>query len=238
MAVWATLNLLWVVFDISYVPLRSFWLQRNLYPLPSVPLAVPLTFLPDVTPWVDPIKGIEPHRETVAYAAAFDQLDQAMAQHRPGLPLTAAQLKLLQHQVRLTSEMIDSNPFLGSGGSGTLERLKNRMRDRAGQVSARKASAVLLGPDWLMPRSWDQERRFWRERILPLVATNYWRAIDENGQPTDHFWYYDLVLFQSVFFLDIILRSVRLRRRLPGLSWNDALLRRWIDVPQIGRAHV
>ena len=66
MAIWATLNLLWVVFDISYVPLRSFWLQRNLYPLPSVPLAVPLTFLPDVTPWVDPIKGIEPHRETVA----------------------------------------------------------------------------------------------------------------------------------------------------------------------------
>ncbi len=230
-AIWATLNLLWVVFDLSYVPLRSFWLQRNLYPLPAVPLAVPLTFLPDVTPWVDPIKGIEPHRETRAYVAAFDALDQAMANHRPGQPVSPAQRKLLQRQVRLTSEMIETNPFLSSGGSGTLERIKNRLRDRAGNPSARQAAGRLLGPDWLATRSWDRERRYWRERILPLVETNYWRSIDENGQPTDHFWHYDLLLFQSVFLLDIAVRTVRLRRRLPGLSWNQALLRRWIDLP-------
>ncbi|MFO0015611.1 MAG: hypothetical protein ACK52U_03525 [Synechococcaceae cyanobacterium] len=230
-AIWATLNLLWVVFDISYVPLRSFWLQRNLYPLPGVPLSVPLTFLPDVTPWVDPIKGIEPHRETLAYTAAFDQLDQAMAGHRPGQLLNPEQIKLLRQQVRLTAEMIETNPFLSSGGSGTLERLKNRLRDRTGNPSARQSSEVLLGPGWLATRSWDQERRFWKQRILPLVETNYWRSIDENGQPTDHFWRYDLLLFQSVFLLDIVLRSVRLRRRLPGLSWNQALLRRWIDLP-------
>ena len=230
-AIWATLNLLWVVFDISYVPLRSFWLQRILYPLPAVPLAVPLTFLPDVTPWVDPIKGIEPHRETRAYLAAFDQLDQAMAGHLSGQTLSPQQIKLLQHQVRLTGEMIETNPFLGSGGSGTLERLKNRMRDRAGHASARQAASLLLGPGWLASRSWDQERRFWKERILPLVETNYWRSIDENGQPTDKFWRYDLLLFQSVFLLDIALRTLRLRRRLPGLTWNQALLRRWIDLP-------
>jgi hypothetical protein len=34
-----------------------------------------------------------------------------------------------------------------------------------------------------------------------------------------------------VFLLDIALRTVRLRRRLRGLSWNQALLRRWIDLP-------
>ena len=42
---------------------------------------------------------------------------------------------------------------------------------------------------------------------------------------------YDLLLFQSVFAFDILLRAIRLRRRLPGLSWRDALLRRWIDLP-------
>jgi hypothetical protein len=31
--------------------------------------------------------------------------------------------------------------------------------------------------------------------------------------------------------LDILQRVVRLRRRLPGLSWRDALLRRWFDLP-------
>jgi hypothetical protein len=64
-----------------------------------------------------------------------------------------------------------------------------------------------------------------------LVARNYWRSIDENGRPTDHFWSTDLVLFQSVFLLDILLRAIRLRRKLPGLSWRDAFLRRWIDLP-------
>jgi len=63
------------------------------------------------------------------------------------------------------------------------------------------------------------------------VATSYWRSIDENGRPTDHFWRFDLVLFQSVFGLDILLRVLRLRRRFPGLNWRDAVLRRWIDLP-------
>jgi hypothetical protein len=72
---------------------------------------------------------------------------------------------------------------------------------------------------------------FWREQILPLMATNYWRTIDENGRPTDHFWRIDLLLFQSVFLADILLRILRLRRRLPGLSWGSALLRRWSDLP-------
>jgi hypothetical protein len=52
-----------------------------------------------------------------------------------------------------------------------------------------------------------------------------------HGRPIDHFWRTDLLLFQSVFALDILLRMVRLRRRFPGLSWRDALLRRWIDLP-------
>lgn len=38
-------------------------------------------------------------------------------------------------------------------------------------------------------------------------------------------------MFQSVFFVDIVLRLINLRRRLPGLSWRDALLRRWTDLP-------
>jgi hypothetical protein len=67
--------------------------------------------------------------------------------------------------------------------------------------------------------------------VLPLVETNYWRSIDENARPTDHAWRIDLLLFQWVFALDILQRVLRLRRRLPGLSWRDALLRRWFDLP-------
>ncbi|MEB3308141.1 MAG: hypothetical protein VKK98_08335 [Cyanobacteriota bacterium] len=230
-ALWAGINLLVVAFDLSYVPLRTFWLQRNLYPIPSVPLAVSLTLLPDLTPWVDPIKGIEPHRETQAYLKAFRELDQALALLPRGVSPSPEQSRLLEQQVVLTTEMFDSNPFLASGSTGTLEKIKNRLRQRADTDSARRAAAELLAPNRIETIGWESEQRFWKQQVLPLVATNYWRSIDENGRPTDHFWRLDLLLFQSVFALDILLRVIRLRRRLPGLSWRDALLRRWIDLP-------
>ena len=231
-ALWASLNLLLVVFDLSYVPLRTFWLQRVLHPLPALPLAVPLPLLPDITPWVDPIKGIEPHRDTQAYQRAFEELDRALQARPPGAgPLPANQQALLRRQVELTGQLIDENPFLASGNTGTLEKIKNRLRQRADRDSAKQAAARLLSPAWLAERGWQQERHFWRQQVLPLVASNYWRSLDENGRPTDHFWRLDLLLFQSVFALDILLRAIRLRRRLPGLSWRDALLRRWIDLP-------
>ncbi|MEB3166368.1 MAG: hypothetical protein VKO65_06810 [Cyanobacteriota bacterium] len=230
-ALWAALNLVCVAFDLTYVPLRTFWLQRNLYPIPSAPLAVPLQMIPDVTPWMDPIKGIEPHRETAAWNRQLDALDRAMRSHRPGQPLTAEQSRLLALQVDLTARMIDTNPFAASNASGTLEKIKSRLRRRADRDSARDSAAWLLSPAGLQAQPWSEQRRFWQQRIQPLVDTNYWRSIDENGRPTDHFWRYDLILFQSVFALDILLRAVRLRRRLPGLSWSEALLRRWIDLP-------
>ena len=232
---WAALNLLLVVFHLTYVPLRTFWLQRNLYPIPSVPLAVPLSLLPDITPWVDPIKGIEPHRETSAYLRQFDQLDAALGAGvvpaGPLLALTPAQRALLQRQVEATEQMIDTNPFQASGATGTLEKIKARLRRRADRDSAKQAADLLLSPAWLASHSWSEERRFWKAQVLPLVATNYWRSIDENGRPTDHFWRIDLLFFQSVFAFDILLRAVRLRRRLPGLGWREAFLRRWIDLP-------
>ena len=234
-ALWATLNLVLVGFDLTYVPLRTFWLQRNLYPIPSVPLVVPLTILPDITPWVDPIKGIEPHRETSAYLRQFRALDAAMTPG-PGQGLSTStpnptQRALLQEQLEATLQMIDTNPFQSSGASGTLEKIKGRLRQRANIDSAKQSASTLLSPAWMASHPWSQERLFWNEQVLPLVATNYWRSIDENGRPTDHFWRIDLLLFQSVFAADILLRAVRLRRRLPGLSWRDAFLRRWIDLP-------
>ena len=226
-ALWAGLNLLWVLFDITYIPLRTFWLQRNLTPLPQVPLVVPLTLLPDITPLYDPVKGIEPHRETDAYLAAFTRLDEALQAGSNAETIAA----LSRRQVDLTVAMINENPFAASGNSGTLETIKNRLRQRAGLESAKQAADRLLSAAWLEQRSWLEERRFWQQQVLPLVATSYWRSIDENGRPTDHVWRTDLLLFQSVFALDILLRMLRLRRRFPGLSWRDALLRRWIDLP-------
>ena len=123
----AAANLAWIIFDISYIPLRNFWLHRNLYPLPSVPLVVPLPWLPDLTPLYDPIKGVEPHRDTRAYINHFQRLQRTAASSGVNSP-QARQLRL-EHGV-LTIQMIDENPFVSSGNVGALEKIKNLLRGR------------------------------------------------------------------------------------------------------------
>jgi hypothetical protein len=230
-ALWAALNFLVVMVDVTYVPLRSFWIQRRVHPMPATPLAVPLLALPDITPWMDRLKGIEPHRDTQLLTQEFLWLDQAWQRQQVGAPPTRDQRQSLERLVTLSQQMIDTDPFQATGGSGTLEKIKNRLRQRAKQESAKEAVGLLLSPEWLNAHPWSEEREFWRQQVLPLVAQNYWRSVDENGRPTDHFWRYDLLIFQSVFLVDILLRTIRLRRKLPGLRWRDALLRRWIDWP-------
>ena len=223
----AAANLAWVIFDVSYLPLRNFWLQRNLYPLPTLPVVVPLPWLPNITPTYDRVKGIERHHSTRIYAERFRALDQALQDVEV---LTPEIVTLLSEQKKLTWQLIDTNPFVSSRNTGALEKIKSRLRSRAAVESAHDAAEHLLDPEHVMARNWTEERLFWRRQILPLVEINYWRSIDANGQPTDLSWRIDLP-FQLLFLLDIALRVKRLRRRYPAISWRDALLRRWIDVP-------
>ena len=226
-AVIAAVNLTWVAIDLTYIPLRNFWLQRNLYPVPSLPLVVPLPWLPDITPLLAPLKGIEPHRDTKAYLKAYTALDRTLQQNGSS---TAESTNLLKQQAALTTTLMDSNPFISSGQAGALEKFKNRLRARTGLESARDSANLLLSPEHLERFPWSQERQFWSQKILPLVESNYWRSIDENGRPSDLSWRIDTP-FQLLFLLDILLRGWRLKQRYPAIRWRDALLRRWIDLP-------
>mgnify|MGYP001490711454 FL=1 len=183
-ALLAAVNLAWVAVDLTYIPLRNFWLQRNLYPVPSLPLVVPLPWLPDITPLLDPLKGIEPHSDTKTFRNGYRELDQALLKEKGGA-LTATTLELLSRQADLTEQLIQSNPFVSSGNAGTLEKLKNSIRRRTGLESALEGAALLLSAQHLQTTTWSSERLFWNEQILPLVEANYWRSLDENGRPTD-----------------------------------------------------
>ena len=145
-AVIAAMNLIWVLLDLSYIPLRNFWLQRNLYPVPSLPIVVPMPWLPDITPLLDPLKGIEPHEDTQAYLVGFRRLDRALTADDKITPKTQ---NLLQEQLALTDQLIATNPFASSGNAGALEKLKNRLRARTGLGSARAAAALLLSENYL-----------------------------------------------------------------------------------------
>ncbi|MFM6134749.1 MAG: hypothetical protein ACKPCP_11385, partial [Sphaerospermopsis kisseleviana] len=173
MAIAASVNLGLVLFDLSYVPWRDFYFRQ----------------LPQITQIYDPIKGIEPHRDTKNYLETVAALEAQVSQ--TGLNSPQVKTKLAEIS-RLSNEMIDSNPFAGAGKSGTLEKIKNRMREHIGQESAKRAFATFWSVEYLSKRGWIQEINFFNQQIRPGIASNYYRQIGENGEFIDDFWLIDL----------------------------------------------
>ncbi|MBD2627535.1 hypothetical protein [Trichormus variabilis] len=210
MAITATVNLGLVLFDISYVQWRDFYYRR----------------IPQITYIYDPIKGIEPHRDTKKYLETVTELEQQISQ--TGLNSPEVKIKL-EEMKGLSSEMIDSNPFVGAGKSGSLEKIKNRMREHIGQESAKLAFATFWSPVYLSEHGWIQEINFFNQQIRPSIATNYYRKIGENGEFFDDFWLIDLP-FLVIFGLDILGRTFYIKRQNRNLSWLEAILWRWYDL--------
>ncbi|BAY09720.1 hypothetical protein [Calothrix sp. NIES-2098] len=210
MALTATVNLCLVLFNLSYVPWRDFYWRR----------------FPQITQIYDPIKGIEAHRETNNYLKTVDALEEQVSQTGLQSPQVKAKLEEIS---RLSTEMIDSNPFAAVGKSGTLEKIKNRMRDRTRQESAKQAFRMFWTPAYLSQKGWNQEISFFRQKIQPLISTNYYRRIGEDGELLDDFWLIDLP-FVCLFAFELLVRSFYIRRSHPGFSWLDAVLWRWYDL--------
>ncbi|MBD2567776.1 hypothetical protein [Anabaena lutea] len=210
MAITATVNLGLVLFDMSYVQWRDFYYRR----------------IPQITYIYDPIKGIEPHRDTKKYLETVTELEQQISQ--TGLNSPEVKIKL-EEMKRLSNEMIDSNPFVGAGKSGSLEKIKNRMREHIGQESAKRAFATFWSQMYLSEHGWIQEINFFNQQIRPAIATNYYRKIGENGEFLDNFWLIDLP-FLIIFGLDLLGRTFYTKRQKPNLSWLEAILWRWYDL--------
>jgi hypothetical protein len=210
MAITATVNLCLVMFNLTYVPWRDFYWRR----------------FPQITQIYDPVKGIEPHRETKNYLETVAALEEQVSQ--TGLKSPQAKTKLEEISL-LSREMIDSNPFAGAGKSGTLEKIKNRMRDRISKASAKQAFNTFWSQEYLTQQGWNPEINFFNQKIKPLIASNYYRKIGEDGEPIDDFWLIDLP-FVALFAVELLLRTFHIRRSHPGFSWLDAALWRWYDL--------
>jgi hypothetical protein len=210
MAIAAAVNLCLVLFDLSYVPWRDFYLRK----------------LPEITKIYDPIKGVEVHRDTENYLKTVDALKEQVSQTGLQSPQVNSRLEEIR---RLSKEMIDSNPFAGVNKSGTLEKIKNRMRDRIGKESAKQSFATFWSQPYFSQNGWDQEISFFNQRIRPLIASNYYRQIGENGEFVDKFLIIDLP-FVILFGVELLGRTFLIRRQRPGLRWFEAVLWRWYDL--------
>lgn len=210
MAITATVNLGLVLFNLSYVPWRDSYLRK----------------LPQIIQIYDPIKGIEPHRDTKNYLETVKALEEQVSQTGLQSPQVNSRLEEIR---RLSNEMVDTNPFAGVNKSGTLEKIKNRMRSHIGNESAKQSFATFWSQPYLSKNGWDQQISFFNESIRPLIASNYFRQIGENGEFVDNFWIIDLP-FVILFGLELLGRTFLIRRQHPGFSWLEALLWRWYDL--------
>jgi hypothetical protein len=210
LALLALMNFGFVLFDFSYIP----W--RNLY----------FRYLNPITKIYDPLKGIEPHRETEKYLATVDSLKkQAQTQ---GWQSTEVQATL-QDLGEQSARMIETNPFQLAGKTGTLEKIKNRLRDRMHQESSRSAFRAFWSLNHLQKAGFEQELAYFDRQIRPLVALNYFRETGEDGSFIDNFWWIDLG-FVGIFGIDLSSRLLALRRRSPRMTWREAVLTRWYDL--------
>jgi uncharacterized protein YwbE len=224
MAIAATANLGLVLFDLSYIPLRDFWLHGTLQVL-DFKIQIPL---PPVTKWYDPLKGIEPYRETQAYLETVDRLQAQL--NAPNALQSPQVEQTLQELRRKSSEMIDTNPFQIANKSGTLERIKNRMRNRLNRESARESFNILWSQGHLAKFGTQQELAFFNNQIRPLIETNYFRQIGENSEFVDLFFWRIDQWFALVFGLEFLARTFYISRRHTGVKWTDAMLWRWYDL--------
>lgn len=238
MALIASANLVLVLFDLSYIPLRNFWLQGRIrIPLLNQTLQVPL---PLIAKWYDPYKGIEPYRDTDAYLQKVNELEKTIGiTESPPLQPQEILTRLRSQQTaqiledlrRSSEEIVDTNPFQVANKTGTLEKIKNRMRERVPnqENSSKQSFRQFWSQDYLDFNGVKGELNFFDEEIRPLIETNYYRPIGENGEFVDRFWKIDLP-FVILFGLEFLARTWLISRRHVGVTWRDAMLWRWYDI--------
>lgn len=208
-------NLSLVLFDISYVPWRDFYFRK----------------LPVLTQIYDPFKGIKPHRDTQKYLETLEDLKIQVVQTGLPSPQVAAKLQELDN---LSAKMIDEDPFRVASKSGSLEKIKDRIRQRIPnpQDSAKQSFQTFWSQDYLTRKGWPQEINWFERKIKPLIAINYFREIGENGEFIDNFWVIDLP-FIAIFAIEFLARTYLIGRRHRSVTWRQAMLWRWYDILMI-----
>ncbi|MEL6500214.1 MAG: hypothetical protein AAFQ23_02255 [Cyanobacteria bacterium J06623_1] len=188
MALIAVVNLAIVAFDLSYVPLRDFWLSGQVT-VGGINTAyvqlkgIEFDLIPEgasefITQY-DVVKGIVPNRNTEEYLAKIEELEQELALNGVASPNANA---LFGDIRRRSIEIIQTNPFAEAGKTGNLERIKNKMRSHIPNRdnSAKTAFWRYWTADYFTGKV-AEEIAFFESEIKPLFKTNYYREIGENG---------------------------------------------------------
>ncbi len=236
MALVAVINLTIVVFDLSYVPLRDFWLSGRVTVggINSAYLefeGITLDLIPEnVSQFIiqyDAVKGIVPNRDTEEYLDKVEQLKEEIGISGVDSPKAN---NLLGDLRRRSIEIVQTDPFAEANKTGNLERIKNKMRSHI--PNPNNSAKIAFWRYWTVANFQNQvdgELEFFDRELKPLFETNYYRVIGENGGYVDYFGFIDFP-FGVFFGLEFLGRTWLISRRRTGVSWLDAMLWRWYDI--------
>ncbi|MBL1209216.1 hypothetical protein [Geminocystis sp. GBBB08] len=240
-AIISVLNLGIVFFDLSYIALRDIWLNGKIT-LGKIKIAsfesqgLTVKIIPkswrEIIIKYDEIKGIIPHRDTQQYLEEVKRLEKSINQNTLNSEETA---KILQNLREMSANMISQDPFRIANKSGTLEMIKNRMREHMQPYidNPRDSSTVAITSFWtknhLKKNNIERQLNFFNQKIKPLIRTNYFRPIGENGEFVDYFGLIDFP-FILIIFSDFIIRCIAISIRYQGVKFQDAILWRWYDL--------
>ncbi len=239
-AIISVLNLTVVAFDLTYVPLRDIWLNGKItvgkfkagpYEYKGLPLTIVPESWREIITKYDLVKGILPYRDTQNYLEEVDNLEKAIMSHGLDSPESQEILSVLRER---SINMINEDPFKLANKSGTLERIKNRMREHMDQYinNPQESSKLAFSAFWTVKHLQDRTKEeilFFNEKIKPLINTNYYRPIDETGNYVDYFGLIDFP-FIVIIFGDFIIRCYAISSRYHGVNFRDAILWRWYDL--------
>jgi hypothetical protein len=205
----ATANILLVIFDLTYFEFRTFYINNDYINLESI------------VKIYDPYKGVEPNIYTQKYIDAVRNVKSRYGQNPqdPEIP------KLLLDLQTQSKYIIDTDPFARVGKTGSLERIKNRIRKRMGNDSATQSFKSF----WSLENiNRDKEAfSFYEKKLEPLFKSNYFRQYGEDGEFIDKFWKIDLY-FIGIFAAELLIRGVYISRSAK-INFRQALSTRWYD---------
>lgn len=206
----ALLNLLLVVFNLSYLTFRDAYLK----------------YTPAIVRLYDPVKGIDPHPDTTTYLATVERLKRELSQTGLQAQSTAKLFTSLQEQ---SLSLIAENPFLDAEKPATFAKIKRRMEYQMATRSAIDAFSRFWSVKYWRQIGTEPALKFWEGKIEPLFETNFYRHIDENGIYVDNFWRLDLWLV-ILLAIDYLTGTWWLARKQEDLGWGNMLLRHWYDL--------
>lgn len=240
-AILSVLNFGLILFDLTYIPLRDIWLNGKVtvgkikiasYEFDGITLKILPQSLREKVIKYDVIKGIQPYRDTQEYLKEVKRLEDSINKFGLDSEETA---NILENLRQMSANMISEDPFRIANKSGTLEIIKNRMRDHMSYYidNPRDSSTIAFTSFWtktnLQNNNLEKQLAFFNEDIKPLIRTNFFRPIGENGQFVDYFGLIDFP-FILIIFTDFIIRCLSIVFRYQEVKFRDAILWRWYDL--------